>query len=321
MRADAPRRRGRYRAHMPTVVNLDGALLPAAEARVSVFDRGFLYGDSVYEVVRTYGGRPFELPAHLARLRHSAERIGLSPKWDGPRVEAELLRALEASRGEDAPEPDAAPWNVGERYLRVVMTRGAGEIGLDPALAVDPVALVISQPLVGPPRRAWIDGVKAAVVGVRRASPDAVDPSAKTGAHLPNVLAVREARAAGAHEALLLDARGFVTEGSSSNVFAVRGGRLTTPPIAAGILEGVTRGLVLRIAGEIGVAADEAPLRPEELERADEVFITSTVREIVPVTRIGDVVVGSGHPGPVTARLHHAFRRVAGGPVGLEASR
>jgi branched-chain amino acid aminotransferase len=306
---------------MATVVNLDGVLLPPSEARISVFDRSFLHGDSIYEVVRTYGGRPFELAAHLARLRHSAERIGLSPKWDGPRVEREIARTLEASRGGDAQDPDAAPWNLGERYLRVVMTRGAGEIGLDPALAVDPIALVIAQPLVGPPRRAWIEGLKVAVVGVRRAAPEAIDPSAKTGAHLPNVLAVREARAAGAHEALLLDARGAVTEGSSSNVFAVRGGRVLTPPLAAGILEGVTRGLVLRIAGEIGIAAEEAPLRPEDLEGADEVFITSTVREIVPVTRVGDIAVGSGRPGPVTARLHHAFRRVAGGPVGLGAPR
>jgi branched-chain amino acid aminotransferase len=302
---------------MPTVVNLDGVLLPPEQARISVFDRGFLHGDSVYEVVRTYGGRPFELAAHLARLRHSAERIGLSPKWSSARVEAEIARTLEAARGGDAPDPDAAPWNVGERYLRVVMTRGAGVIGLDPALAVDPLALVIAQPLVGPPRRAWIEGFKVAVVGVRRAAPEAIDPSAKTGAHLPHVLAVREARAAGAHEALLLDARGAVTEGSSSNVFAVRGGRVVTPPLAAGILEGVTRGLVLRLAGEIGIAAEEAPLRPEELEGADEVFITSSVREILPVTRIGDIPVGSGRPGPVTARLHHAFRRFAGGPVGL----
>jgi branched-chain amino acid aminotransferase len=306
---------------MPTVVNLDGTILPPGEARISVFDRGFLYGDSVYEVVRTYGGRPFEVSAHLGRLRHSAERIGLAPKWDGPRVEAEIARTLEASRGGDVPDPDAAPWNVGERYLRVVMTRGAGEIGLDPALAVDPVALVIAQPLVGPPRRAWAEGVKAAIVGVRRAAPEAIDPSAKTGAHLPHVLALREARAAGAHEALLLDVQGSVTEGSSSNVFAVRGGRVVTPPLAAGILEGVTRGLVLRLAGEIGVPAEETPLRPEDLEGADEVFITSTIREIVPVTRLGEHAIGSGRPGPVTARLHHAFRRVAGGPVGLQGSR
>jgi branched-chain amino acid aminotransferase len=302
---------------VPTVVNVDGILLPPREARVSVFDRGFLYGDSVYEVVRTYGGRPFELGAHLARLRHSADRIGLEPKWDASRTAAEVARTLEAARGGDVPDPEAAPWNAGERYVRVVMTRGAGEIGLDPALAVDPVALVIVQPLHGPPGRAYAEGVTAAIVGVRRASPAAIDPSAKTGAHLPNVLAVREARAAGAHEALLLDDRGAVTEGSSSNVFAVRGGRVTTPPLGAGILEGVTRGIVLRLAREAGVDAEEAPLRPEDLEGADEVFITSTVREIVPVTRLGGRPVGPGRPGPVTRRLHDLFRRRAGGPVRL----
>ena len=219
----------RYRRGMPTVVNVDGALVAPEHARISIFDRGFLYGDSVYEVIRTYGGRPFEQGAHLARLRRSAERIGLSPRWDAERTAREIARTLEASRGGDRPDPAAAPWNVGERYVRVVMTRGAGEIGLDPALAVDPVAIVLVQPLSGPPASAYRDGVVAAIVGVRRAEPDAVDPSAKTGAHLPHVLAVREAREAGAHEALLLDARGFVTEGSSSNVFAVSGGVVRTP--------------------------------------------------------------------------------------------
>ncbi len=298
---------------MPTLVNLDGTLVAPADARVSVFDRGFLYGDSVYEVIRTYGGRPFELDAHLARLRHSAARIGLAPKWDGERTAAEIGRTLAASRGGDAPDPEAAPWNVGERYVRVVMTRGAGEIGLDPALAVDPVALVIVQPLHGPPARAYAEGIAAAFAGVRRASPAAIDPTAKTGAHLPNVLALRDAREKGAQEAILLDERGGVTEGSSSNVFAVRGGRVTTPPLGAGILEGVTRGVVLGLAREAGVPAEEVPLRPEDLEGADEAFITSTVREIVPVTTIEGRTVGAGHPGPVTRRLHDAFRRRAAG--------
>lgn len=306
---------------MPAVVNLDGTLVPPSAARVSVFDRGFLYGDSVYEVIRTYGLRPFELQAHLARLRHSADRIGLEPKWEAARTAAEIERTLEASRGGDVPDPAAALWNVGERYVRVVMTRGAGEIGLDPALAVDPVALVIVQPLSGPPARAYADGVMAAIVGVRRASPLAIDPSAKTGSHLPNVLALREARAAGAHEALLLDERGFVTEGSSSNVFAVRGGRVLTPPLAAGILEGVTRGLVLRLARGLGLPAEETALRPEDLEGAEEVFVTSTVREIVPVVSLGGRRVGTGRPGPMTARLHRALRELASGSVGAPEAR
>lgn len=298
---------------MPTAVNLDGDLVAPEAARVSVFDRGFLYGDSVYEVVRTYCGRPFELPAHLARLAHSAERIGLAPKWDAGRIGREIERTLAAARGGDVADPEAAPWNAGERYIRTVMTRGAGEIGLDPALAVDPVALVIVQPLRGPPARAYAEGVGAAIVGVRRPSRRAVDPSAKTGAHLAHVLALKEAREAGAHEALLLDEGGFVTEGSSSNVFAVAGGCVRTPPLAAAILEGVTRGVVLRIARETGVPVMEEPLRPEDLESADEVFITSTIREIVPVARLGARPVGSGRPGPVTQRLHGEFRRRAGG--------
>jgi branched-chain amino acid aminotransferase len=301
---------------VPSVVNLDGNIVPPAQARVSAFDRGFLYGDSIYEVIRTYGGRPFELEAHLVRLRRSGERIGLEPKWDRDRTAMEIERTLEASRGGDEPDPAAAPWNVGERYLRVVMTRGAGVIGLDPALAVDPVALVIAQPLPAPPLRAYVDGVPAAIVGLRRASPLAIDPMAKTGSHLPNVLAIREARAAGAYEAFLLDDDGFVTEGASSNVFAVRGAKVVTPPLAAGILEGVTRGVVLRLARRIGISAEETPLRAEDLEGADEVFLTSTIREIVPIVRLGSRQVGSGRPGPVTTRLHQALRKLASAAVG-----
>jgi len=143
-------------------VNLDGSLVAPGEARVSVFDRGFLYGDSVYEVVRTYGGRPFELEAHLARLARSAERIGMALRWDAKRTAAEVDRTLAAARGGDEPAPGAAPWNVGERYLRIVMTRGSGELGLDPALASAPLAVVIVSPLSGPPARAYAEAIRRA---------------------------------------------------------------------------------------------------------------------------------------------------------------
>lgn len=300
---------------MPTLVNIDGVLAPPSEARVSVFDRGFLYGDSVYEVVRTYGGRPFALDAHLARLAHSAERIGLALPWDAARIAAELGRTLAAARGDEPPDPEAAPWNAGEQYARIVMTRGAGELGLDPALAVDPKAILIVRPLSGPPAQAYREGVAVAIVGVEHVSPQAVDPTAKTGNYLSHVLAIREARAAGAYEALMLDRDGFVTEGTTSNAFAVRGGTVVTPPLAVGILEGVTRGLVLAIARSLGVTAREERLRPRDLEVADEIFITSSVREIVPVTRLGRRPVGSGRPGPVTARLHAAYRERASSGV------
>ncbi len=293
---------------MPALVNIDGVLFPPAEARISIFDRGFLYGDSVYEVVRTYGGQPFELAAHLRRLSHSAERIGLDPPWDPARIRAELERTLDAAQGGDPVDPAAADWNVGERYVRIVMTRGAGEIGLDPALAVDPKAVLIVRPLQGPPATTYRDGVRACVVGVEHGSPKAVDPTAKTGNYLTHVLAIREARASGAYEALMLDHDGFVTEGTTSNVFAVKDGVLLTPPLGAGILEGVTRGVVLALARSAGVEAREVALRPADLEKADEIFLTATVREIVPVTRLGDRLVGSGRVGRVTTRLHSAFR-------------
>ena len=301
---------------MAIVVNVRGVLVPPDRAVVSVFDRGFLYGDSVYEVVRTYGGRPFELERHLARLNRSAGRLALTLPWDDERTRREILRTLEASRGEEGADPDAAPWNVGERSVRVVMTRGAGELGLDPALGVAPCAVVIASPLRGPPAVAYRDGVSCRIVGTRHDAPDAVDTTAKTGAHVGAVLAVAEARSAGAHEALLLDRDGHVTEGASSNLFAVRAGRLETPPLDLGILEGVTRGIVLELAGRHGIDVRETTLMSADLAGADELFITSTAREILPVTRLDGRPVGSGQVGAVTTRLHLLFRAHADSVAG-----
>jgi len=289
---------------MPTVVNIDGRIVPPAEAKVSVFDRGFLYGDSVYEVVRTYGLVPFEVGFHLRRLGGSARRTGIEVPWDEPRLEAEVARTVQASRGGDEPSPGAAPWNVGERQARIVVTRGAGEMGLDPSLAAGPTVVVMVLPLHGPPHAAYETGVAVWPVGDRRAG----DPSAKTGEHLFQVMAVGEARAHGAHEALLVDRAGNVTEGASSNVFAVREGALVTPPSAARILEGVTRALVLGLAREAGLEVRERPLSLRALEEADEAFLTSTVREVLPLVRVAERTVGEGRPGPVTRRLHAAFR-------------
>jgi len=289
---------------MAVVIDVDGRLLPPGEARLPVLDRGFLLGDSVYEVLRSYGGRPFELAQHLGRLERSAALAGLGLPWDAARTAIEVARTLAASLGGDLPDPEGAPWNRGERSVRVLMTRGGGE----EAPEVAPAAVVIAGPLHAPPASAYRDGVKALLVG---AGPRRADPAAKTGSRLPHVLALRAARQAGAHEALFQDGAGFVGEGTSSNLFAVRGGRLLTPPLEAGILAGVTRGLVLELARREGIAAEEVPLEAGALGAMDELFITSTSREILPVTRLGDAAVGGGRPGAVTRALHGAFRRVA----------
>jgi branched-chain amino acid aminotransferase len=284
---------------VPTLVSFDGRLLPPARARISVFDRGFLYGDSIYEVLRTYGGRPFELPAHLKRLGRSAQLIGLRLPLPAAAFQRRIEAALRAARNR-------------ESYVRVIVTRGEGPIGLDPALAVRPHVLVIVRPLHAPPAEIYRRGVSVSVVDVRRNLRQAIDPAAKTGNYLNNVLALREARARGGYEALMLDARGRVAEGSTSNVFAVFGARVVTPPLD-GILAGVTRGLVLALTGRLGLEARERSLRPVDLRRADELFLTSTLRELVPIVRVDGRRVGSGTPGPITLRLLEAFRRRASG--------
>jgi branched-chain amino acid aminotransferase len=298
---------------MTAAVSIDGVLVPVREARVPVLDRGFLYGDSVYEVIRTYGLEPFELPAHLARLQASADRTALRIPWTPVRMEEEVRRVVEASRGRDEEDPDAAPWNQGERSVRVVVTRGSGEMGLDPALATHPLVVLLALPLQGPPLSAYRDGVAAWPFGGPGGPRRGGDPSAKTGEHLFHVLAVGEARAHGAQEALLVDGTGCVTEGASSNVFAVRRGVLETPPLTAGLLAGITRAHVIRIARELGIPFREEVLPLGILEEADEAFLTSTAREVLPVVRVGERKLGSGSPGPLTARLHRAFRERAGG--------
>jgi branched-chain amino acid aminotransferase len=272
------------------VVFVDGKVVPAGEARVPVFDRGFLYGDSVYEVLRAYGTRPFLLEPHLERLERSAARLAMPimPRAEIERALADTLAALA--------EPDA--------YVRIVVTRGAGPIGLDPALADAPRLVIIALPVHAPPPEAYRDGVDVVVVGHGRAAPGAApDPSVKSGNYLPSVLAVAEARRRNAYEAILTDPVGRLTEGSSSNLFIGRGGRLVTPPISVGLLEGITRRTVIDFCRQNGLSVDEQPLWPVDLHGADEAFITSSVRGVVPIRNVDGRPVGAGRPGPLTRRV------------------
>jgi branched-chain amino acid aminotransferase len=277
------------------VVSIDGVLRSPDQATVSAYDRGFLYGDAVFEVFRTYGGRPFAIDEHLARLRRSAGRVFIPMPVDEGTLRLEIEEALGAAGNE-------------ESYVRLVLTRGTGPLSLDPDSATHPLRVLYVEPVVPPPRDAYVHGVVLVSVHARRATDETSAAGAKVSNYLANLLALRDAKGKGAHEALVVDSRDHVVEGASSNVFVVSGGRLATPPESAGILVGITRAHVLAAARALGIPTDERELALADVYAADEVFITSSIRELVPVVRLDDRVIGSGKPGPVSRALHRRFR-------------
>ncbi len=287
---------------MTTLVSIDARVLAPEQATVSVFDRGFLYGDSVFETLRTYGGVPFALGEHLARLEKSAERVLItlpaSPEVLGREV-IELVRA--------AGNP--------ESYIRLMVTRGQGDsLGLDPELARAPTRVIIVTALEVPPASLYEVGMRVITYRGQRIADSTSATGAKLGNYLVAVLAMREARRAGAQEALFVDAEGSVLEGSTSNVFALCAGRLVTAPEGAGILAGITRAKVIAVAAAAGLAVDVRKLSLEELLQAEEVFITSSIRELVPVVSVDGQPIGAGKPGSVTLELLSVFRQNAAKP-------
>jgi len=278
---------------MTRLVVIDGVVQTPEHAVISVYDRGFLYGDSVFETVRTYSGKLYALDQHLRRLERSAESIGVTLPVPWEQIGTEAKRAiLEADNGES--------------YVRIMVTRGSGPLGLDTALATSPLRVILVEPLVPPPDAHYLEGIGAVCVQTVRAS-DAVH-SAKLGNYLASALALRDAKKAGAQEALVVNRDGLVIEGTTSNVFMIKGETLLTPPLQIGILEGVTRGVVLELAEREGLRFLEAALPVAELKQCDEVFITSSIRELLAVVRVGGEAIADGKPGPVTRRLLKAFR-------------
>lgn len=286
-----------------------GRVVPLPEARVSVLDRGFLYGDSVYEVTRTVRGMPLFWGAHVERMERSARGLGFPP-LDREQLANAITQSLEHAikRGSE-----------GEHYIRATLTRGSGPLDLDPAAAgpgpdgsAAPALLVLVKPLRLPAAALYEEGAAVLVTAHRRNAPGHVPAWIKSGNYLSSVLAVGEARAAGTHEALLCGEPGpggtpVLCEGASSNVFYVRAGTLHTAPEEAGILAGITRAAVLDLAREAGIPIElRAPTR-RDLDTADEVFLSSSIRGVLPVTRIADTTgsraVADGRPGPVTRRL------------------
>jgi branched-chain amino acid aminotransferase len=280
------------------VVDIDGVLQPARDAKISVFDRGFLYGDSAFEVVRTYGHVPFRGREHIARLARSCERLRMALPVAPAELEARIARAVAAS-------------GQIECWVRVVVTRGVGPIGLDLRAELQPSVLVFALPLKAPDERWYREGIAVGLVHTLRTVDGTKAAGAKTSNYLASMLALDEVKQRGCQEAIILGAQGEVVEGATSNVFTARAGALSTPPITAGILEGITRRTVLELAAERSIPCHERELRPDDLLAADEVFITSSIRELVPVTSVDGARIGSGQPGPLCARLLAAYRELA----------
>jgi branched-chain amino acid aminotransferase len=275
---------------MPIRVHIGGRVCPPEEAKISVFDRGFLYGDSVYETIGTFYGKLFAARDHLDRLERSAERIGLRapPRAAVERAMAETMAAA----------------GFPESRVRVILTRGAGKLDLDPGSIDDTQLIVMVFPLGAPTPEMYEKGVTVAIVSIARNSPQAIDPAVKSGNYLNNVLALGEARRRSkAYEAILCGGDGSIAEGSTSNVFIVKGGEVRTPPPEAGILDGITRAKVIGLCRDNGVPLVERRISPDELRGADEAFITSATRGVLPVTTVDEKPVAAGTPGPVTRKL------------------
>ena len=276
-------------------VFLNDKFVDRKEAVVSVFDHGYLYGDGIYETLRAYGGRIFMLQQHLARLQRSGRSIGL----DLPMPEKEwpaLLREAISRNG------------LTDAYLRITISRGEGEIGLDPALCPRPTVVILVKPFAPYPPDLFQDGVSLTIVQVRRNLSAALSPQIKSLNFLNNILAKQEATRARAFDGIMLNAEGYLTECSISNIFFVRGGRLCTPSLECGILDGITREVVLLLARENGVPIEEGRYTAEALRQADECFLTNTTMEIMPVRELDNMPVGSGRPGPLTLKLRELFR-------------
>jgi len=280
-------------------VMIDGQLRPPGAELVSVFDRGFLYGDSVFETLRTYRGVPFELREHLARLARSASLVFIELPVTLEQLEAEVSSAIAAGQNP-------------ESYVRLMVTRGQGALGLDPSLAQRPTRVIIVQPLSSPAPELYSRGIAAISYRTLRQVDATSAVGAKIGNYLISVLAMREARRVGALEALIVDGAGGVLEGGSSNLFLVERGRLVTPDVSAGILAGITRAHVLAVAAALGIAVELATPTLERAYAADELFISSSIRELMPIIRLDDRVISSGKPGPTFARLLAAFRARVG---------
>ncbi len=280
---------------MGFAVSIDGRVGSPDDVTLKVTDNGFVFGDSAYETLRTYGGRPFELDRHLRRLRRSIGLLGFELKTGDDEIRARVEACLSFARND-------------ESYLRVIVSRGVGDMSYRFERIAEPTVAMYAKPLEPASEAFYSQGSRAVIVSIRRNPIEALNPAIKSSNLLNNALATREAYAKGAFEAILLNTRGEVAEGAGSNVFIAKNGRLLTPPLSCGLLAGITRELTLEIAGTVGVPQEERVLFPADLRNADELFVTSTLKELAPMVTLDGAPIGAGAPGPLTKALLLAYR-------------
>lgn len=275
---------------------LNGEFVTKENAKISVYDHGFLYGDGVFEGIRVYSGNVFRLEEHIDRLYHSAKSILLDIPYTKDEMIGHVLETIRRNGCQDA-------------YIRLVVSRGIGDLGLDPYKCKMPQVVIIVEPLALFPKHLYETGIEVVTVATRRNRSDVLSPKVKSLNYLNNVLVKIEAHLANVSEALILNDQGYVAEGSGDNVFIIKNGVIYTPPGYVGALEGITRQAIIEIAADLGYTVKEEPFTRHDVYVADEVFLTGTAAEVISVIKVDGRTIGDGTPGPHTKRLLEEFRR------------
>lgn len=282
---------------MALKIYISGKWFDKEDAKISVYDHGLLYGDGVFEGMRSYGGNVFRLDEHLTRLWESAQAIWLTI----PISREEMAQAVNQT---------LALNNIQDGYVRLIVTRGSGTLGLDPNKCPKPEVIIITDFISLYPEEFYRNGLHIVTASTIRNHPAALSPRIKSLNYLNNIMAKIEGLQAGCVEALMLNAKGEVAECTGDNIFIVRRGEIQTPPNDAGILEGITRNAVLELAGKLGIVAREIPLTRHDVFVAEECFLTGSAAEVVPVVKVDNRTIGSGKPGPITAKITEAFHKL-----------
>jgi len=277
---------------MTTKININGEIQD--EAFISILDHGFLFGDSIYEVVCTNDGKPCFLDEHLTRLFASASGISLNIPLSSDEIKDQIQATLDSAGNS-------------ESYIRIIVTRGVGEMDIDPSSCFNPNVIIFVKGIPQIPEENYIKGIAVALVSIKRNSRDSLNPAVKTGNYLNNVLARLEAQKMGAEDAIMVNPWGQLTEGTTSNLFFVKDGQLLTPEKECGILSGITRDKIIQLAQENGINLEEGKWPGEDLYKADEIFLSGTVKKVMPVTILDNRPVGEGKPGPVTRKVMRLY--------------